>query len=81
MKPKINSGQLVLVRPKRDDDCQTLKKGNIVLCKVKGNHYLHLISAISSDRKRFQISNNKNYINGWITENQIYGILVKTFDD
>jgi len=55
-----------------------LKVGDIVLCKVKGSQYLHLISAI--DKDRFQISNNKGFVNGWINKNAVYGKLVRVSD-
>lgn len=69
MSGKIESGQLVTVRGLNDNE--VISVGDIVLCKVSGRHYLHLISAISGDR--FQISNNKGHINGWIGIEQIYG--------
>lgn len=69
MKGKIASGQLVTVVPVGD---RILEKGNIVLCKVNGSQYLHLIKAIQGDR--FQIGNNVGGINGWITAGSIYGI-------
>jgi hypothetical protein len=47
---------------------------DIVLCRVKGNQYLHLVKAIQGER--FQIGNNRGGINGWITRRQIYGWLV-----
>ena len=68
MAGKINSGQLVNVIPVKD----TLSVGDIVLCKVKGICYLHLIKAIKNNR--YQIGNNKGFINGWIGLNSIYGI-------
>lgn len=73
MTGKINSGQLCTVEP--ISDFKKLKKGDIVLCKVNGNQYLHLIHAISD--KRFQIANNHGYINGWTSEKNIYGKLIK----
>ncbi len=72
MKGKIDSGQLCTVEPVEEDD---LAKGDIVLRKVNGNEYLHLIKAIQG--KRFQIGNNRGGINGWITFNSIYGKLIK----
>ena len=72
MKGKIESGQLCTVAPAKEED---LKKGDIVLCKVSGNQYLHLIKAIQG--KRYQIGNNIGRINGWITFNSIYGKLIK----
>jgi translation initiation factor IF-1 len=75
MRGKVNSGDLVTVEPLTD---QELTKGMIVLCKVSGNHYLHLIKALQGEPKtRFQIGNNKGGINGWITRTGIYGICTK----
>ncbi len=51
MKGKIASGQLCTVAPV---DPQTLQVGDIVLCKVRGNQYLHLIKARRA--KQFQIT-------------------------
>jgi len=72
MKGKIESGQLCTVSPVNEAD---LKKGDIVLCKVRGTQYLHFIKAIQG--KRYQIGNNQGRINGWITFNSIFGKLVK----
>lgn len=73
MTGRVNNGQLCTVEPVIDK--ATLKKGDVVLCKVGSNQYLHLVSAISGSR--FQISNNKGYVNGWIGENGVYGKLIK----
>lgn len=70
MSPKIESGQLVTVEP-----THTISIGDIVLCKVNGQQYLHIVKAINGDR--FQIGNNKGKINGWTTKNQIYGVCTK----
>jgi len=72
MKGKIGSGQLYTVEPATEDN---LNKGEIVLCKVNGSEYLHLIKAIQG--KRYQIGNNIGRINGWVTFGSIYGKLVK----
>jgi hypothetical protein len=69
MKDKIASGQLVTVIPIAG---RILEKGDIVLCKVNGHQYLHLIKAIQGNR--YQIGNNVGGINGWITLGAIYGI-------
>jgi hypothetical protein len=71
MLPKIKSGQLCTVIPITTE----LEVGDVVLCKVKGNQYLHLISA--KKHLQYQISNNKGFVNGWITINNIYGKLIK----
>ena len=68
MSGKIESGQLCTVVPVDPAD---LKIGDIVLCKVKGFQYIHLIKARQGDH--FQIGNNRGYINGWIGVNGIYG--------
>ena len=62
---------MVTVAPIGD---HVLATGDIVLCRVKGNQYLHLIKAIQGDR--FQIGNNRGGINGWVTRRQIFGVLV-----
>ena len=72
MQGRIESGQLVTLRP---CEVEELQVGDIVLCKVKGRPYLHLIKAIGSDG-RFQIGNNKGHINGWTSPAQIYGLVI-----
>lgn len=68
MKGKIESGNLCTVAPV---DTEQLEVGDIVLCKVNGSEYLHLIKAIQGPR--FQIGNNRGRINGWVTAHQIFG--------
>ena len=70
MTPKIKSGQLCTVEAIKE---HTPEKGDVVYCKVKGRQYLHLVSAIKGER--YQISNNKGHVNGWIGINQIFGLL------
>ena len=72
MSPKIEPGQLCTVEPVQPDQ---LAVGDIVLCKVNGNEYLHLIKAIQG--RRFQIGNNRGGINGWIGPNAVFGRLTK----
>ena len=67
MEPLIMDKAMVTVNPV---ESETLKVGDIVLCKVKGVQYLHKITAIDS-KKGFEISNNKGKINGWT--HTIYG--------
>ena len=71
MAGKIDSGQLCTVAPIGENP----KVGDIVLCKVNGNEYLHLIKSVKGDR--FQIGNNKGRINGWVGLNSIFGKLEK----
>lgn len=71
MSPRIESGQLCTVEPV---DCAALEVGDVVLCKVKGAEYLHIVKAIEGER--FQIGNNRGLINGWVGANSIFGRLV-----
>ena len=75
MVPKIHSGQLCTVGPV---DAVTLVVGDIVLCKVKGAEYLHLVKAIQGGR--FQIGNNRGFINGWVGPEAICGRLLSVAD-
>jgi hypothetical protein len=75
MKGKISSGQLVTVEPLGN---RVPEPGDIVLCKVNGFQYLHLVKAIQGDR--YQIGNNIGRINGWVTIKSIYGICIKVED-
>jgi hypothetical protein len=75
MSGKIESGQLCTVEP---IGTKNVEVGDIVLCKVKGYEYLHLVKAIQG--QRFQIGNNKGRINGWITANSIFGKCVRIDD-
>ena len=72
MSPRIKSGERCTVEPV---DVATLEPGDIVLCKVHGSEYLHIVKAIQDGR--FQIGNNSGYINGWIGASGIFGKLVK----
>jgi signal peptidase I len=73
MKPRIYSGDEITIEPIKD--YSKISKGDIVFCKVKGNHYVHLVKATSDtmDEKRFQIGNNKGHVNGWIGTEQLFG--------
>ena len=73
MRGRIESGQLCTVAP--IDDVAALSVGDIVLCKVRGNEYLHLVKAIQD--RRFLIGNNRAGTNGWIGANGIFGRLIR----
>lgn len=72
MKGKVDDGDIVTVVP---CDPNTLAVGDIVLVRVKGNDYLHLVKAV--DQGRFQIGNNRGGINGWVGPNAVYGRATK----
>jgi hypothetical protein len=75
MTGKIASGQLCTVEPLGE---HALAVGDIVLCRVGGAQYLHLVKAIQGER--FQIGNNRGGINGWVTRRQIFGLLTALDD-
>ena len=75
MSPKIENKEEVTV----SSNTSNLSIGNIVLCRVKGNYYLHLIKAVKivkNKGKRFLIANNKGRENGWIGQSSIFGIKI-----
>lgn len=74
MLPLLKSRQSVICEPITEET--TLKKRDIVLCKVKGHHYLHLIHGIRNDNE-YLIGNNRGRMNGWISRSQIYGKVVE----
>jgi hypothetical protein len=73
MVPLIHSRQLVRVVPV---DAAKLQVGDIVLAKVAGTVYLHLVSAVDRARGRVQISNNRGRVNGWTNHSKVFGICV-----
>ena len=70
MTGRIESGQLCTVSP-----VSCIEVNDVVLCKVNGKQFLHLVKAVQGDR--VQIGNNKGHINGWTSLNNVYGKLVK----
>ena len=53
-----------------------------VLCRCKGNVYVHLVKAIRGhgDARRYLIGNNRGGLNGWIGRAAIYGVVVAVED-
>jgi hypothetical protein len=71
MQPLIRSRQLVKVEPV---DPAKLEVGDIVLARVAGTTYLHLVSAVDHANARVQISNNRGHVNGWTGHGRVYGL-------
>lgn len=69
MTPMLMSGEPVVMEPVTEET--VLEKGDVVLVKVNGHYYCHLISAIRNNS--YQISNNHKHVNGWVGRNSIYG--------
>lgn len=72
MTPRVKSGQLCTVEPV---DFDAIADGDIVLCKVKGNDYLHLVKGKRDGR--LQIGNMHGHVNGWAGPKQVFGKLTK----
>lgn len=77
MRGRIESGQLVTLDPRREPAVD-----DAVLCRCKGNIYVHLIQATRGhgDERRFLIGNNRGGINGWIGRAAIYGVVIAVED-
>jgi hypothetical protein len=71
MTPLIKSRQPVKIEPATWED---IKKGDIVYCKVRGNVYEHLCTAVNKKRG-CQISNNHGHVNGWTKT--VYGKIIE----
>jgi hypothetical protein len=82
MTPRVHSGDQVKVITCRPE---AFRVSDVVYAKVKGNYYLHLLTAIDSSAgpgylARFQISNNHGHINGWADAKNMFGILAQVED-
>lgn len=75
MRPLIDSGDEVVVAPLMAE--AVLEVGDIVLVRVAGSIYLHLVDAVDADRNRVRIANNRGRINGWAPLRQVHGICVQ----
>ncbi|MER5887866.1 S24 family peptidase [Streptomyces sp. NPDC001941] len=73
MTPLIRDRQQVRVSPALP---ATLERGDIVLARVAGTVYLHLVSAVDHANRRVQISNNQGRTNGWTSHDKVFGICV-----
>ncbi|WP_318658155.1 GNAT family N-acetyltransferase [Streptomyces sp. fd1-xmd] len=71
MAPLVHSRQKVRVAPA---DPGLVEVGDIVLARVAGTVYLHLVSAVDAPRRRVQISNNHGHVNGWTGYDRVLGI-------
>lgn len=73
MTPILKSRQAVICEPVTDET--VLSKKDIVLCKVNGRFYLHLIHAIKGDM--FLIGNNHGHMNGWTPRRNVFDKVVE----
>ena len=73
MTPILKSRQVVICEPVTDET--VLSQKDIVLCKVNGRFYLHLIHAIKGDT--YLIGNNHGHMNGWTPRRNVFGRVVE----
>ena len=74
MRGRIESGQLVTLDPRVEPEV-----GHAVMCRLRGNVLVHLISAQKGhgDKRRFLIANNLGKTNGWVSRQAIYGVVTQ----
>lgn len=77
MTPILKSRQAVIAEPITEET--VLEKKDIVLCKVRGHYYLHLVWAtrIDGEKEMYLIGNNHGHANGWIPRTQVFGKVVE----
>lgn len=65
MTPRIRNGQKQTLVPVLD--LAQVQVGDIVLCKVRGRYFTHLVKKIRNNHGslEFQIGNNHGHVNGW----------------
>jgi hypothetical protein len=75
MSGRVNDGDVVTIAPYGTNDPAV---GDIVLVKVRGQEYLHLIKARQGER--YLIGNNRGGTNGWVGRAAVFGqaILVES---
>jgi hypothetical protein len=73
MTPLIRSRALVRVVPV---DPSTVERGDIVLTRVAGTTFVHLVAAVDHANGRVQIGNDHGHVNGWTTHARVYGLCV-----
>ena len=62
----------------RECTWEDVEKGDIVFCKVRGNHYTHLVKA-KNDKRGVLIGNNHGHNNGWTKK--VYGKVIEILED
>jgi hypothetical protein len=78
----IEHRQLITCMPIKD--YKNISSGDAVFCKVKGRYYTHLVKNIRSNKKEdgtisyeFLIGNNRGGTNGWASQNNVYGKVIR----
>jgi Peptidase S24-like len=72
MTGKVDAGDTVTVEPPGERRPRT---GDVVLCKIRGREYLHLVKAVQGER--YLIGNNRGGLNGWVGRGAIFGVATR----
>jgi len=67
----VEDGQAVRLDPIPPDG--EIRKGDVVLCRVRGHEYLHLVHATGP--RGCLIGNARGHLNGWAPRSHIFGRL------
>lgn len=76
MTPHIRSGQEVALRPLEAGE--KIKRGTIVLARVKGRLYLHFAVKTATDGSKVLIGPAHGRSNGWTSRENVFGVLTGT---
>jgi hypothetical protein len=71
MAGRVEDGETVTLAPLAG---RAIEVGDVVLVRVRGRVYLHLVKAVQGDR--VLIGNNRGGTNGWVNRAAVYGIAV-----
>lgn len=75
MTPYIRSGDPIIIEPVAPQD---VKRGDIVLVKVKGRIFLHFVKAATADQ--VLIANAHGHLNGWTPREKVVGVVTQIRD-
>lgn len=75
MAPRVRDGQLVVVQPITSP--YALNRGDVVLCAVDGQQYLHQVLSVDGTHRRVLIGNMRGRTNGWTPFERVYGRLTE----
>lgn len=75
MEGLIRDGDLVTLQP---CSAQDIVDGDVVLARVQGRRYSHLVLhlVIAREADKFLIGNNHGRIDGWVTAQNIFGRVI-----
>ena len=75
MSGRIGNGDLVTLQPCQSE---TLVPGDMVLARIQRRRYAHMVlhQVLECEPGRFLIGNNLGRIDGWVSEEDVYGRVI-----